>query len=92
MEPGTDEKIKKIIGDYEKHAKRGSFSLNPDRKAVKALVRGLLFNEKRYGERYCPCRRISGDTEEDKKKICPCVWHEDEIKRLGHCHCRLFVK
>jgi ferredoxin-thioredoxin reductase catalytic chain len=59
---------------------------------IEALVRGLLMNEKGYGKRYCPCRRVTGDAEEDMKKVCPCIWHEDEIKRLGHCHCGLFVK
>ena len=86
------EKIKKIIEDYEKYAKKAGFRLNPEREALETLVRGLLLNEKRYGERYCPCRRVVGDREEDKKKICPCVWHREEIREMGHCHCRLFVK
>jgi len=50
------EKIKRIIEGYEKYAKENGFRLNPDGKAVETLVRGLLLNEKRYGERYCPCR------------------------------------
>jgi len=29
---------------------------------------------------------------EDKKKICPCVWHKDEIREMGHCHCMLFMR
>ena len=26
-----------------------------------------------------------------KKIICPCVYHKDEIREQGHCHCLLFV-
>jgi ferredoxin-thioredoxin reductase catalytic chain len=86
-----DEKIKKIIEGYERYASKNGFMLNPDRKIVENLVRGLLFNEKKYGARYCPCRRVSGD-ESDRKKICPCFWHKEEIRDMGHCHCMLFVK
>jgi len=86
------EKVKNIINDYEKYAEQNGFRLNPDRKVVENLVRGLLLNEKKYGKRYCPCRRITGVEEEDKEKICPCVWHKEEIMKMGHCHCNLFVK
>ncbi|MBN2042996.1 MAG: ferredoxin:thioredoxin reductase [Candidatus Aenigmarchaeota archaeon] len=87
-----EEKIGEIISRYEKYAKKSGFMLNPDRKAVENLVRGLLLNEKKHGSKYCPCRRVSGDKEEDKKNICPCVWHKDEIRKMGHCHCMLFVE
>ena len=32
-----------------------------------------------------------GDAEKDKKIICPCVYHIEEIDREGECHCQLFV-
>lgn len=80
------------MGEYEEYAKKNGFRLNPNRKAVELLIGGLLRNEKKHGARYCPCRRITGDKKEDKKKICPCVWHKDEISKDGHCHCSLFVK
>lgn len=86
------ENIKKIIQDYKVYAKRSGFSLNPNRKIVEILIKGLLENEKKYGKRYCPCRRVTGNSKEDKKKICPCFWHREEIKKDGHCHCDLFVK
>ena len=44
----------------------------------------------KHGERYCPCRIRSGDTEKDRLIICPCAYHEDEIENEGHCHCNLF--
>ncbi len=86
------EKIEEVIKNYESYAQKNGFKLNPDRKAVEKLVAGLLANEKKWGARYCPCRRISENQEEDRPKICPCQWHREEIERDGHCFCGLFVK
>jgi len=86
------EKVNEIIKDYQEHAEKNGFRLNPDRKVVERLVMGLLANEKKYGVRYCPCRRIIGNPEEDRGKICPCRWHKEEIEKDGHCCCSLFVK
>lgn len=85
------ESVKKIIENYKEYAEKNGFGLNPDRKAVERLVGGLLENEKKHGKRYCPCRRISGNLEEDKPKICPCAWHREEIAKDGRCYCGLFV-
>ena len=86
------EEIERLIKKYEEYANENGFRLNPDRKVVENIVRGLLKREEEFGEKYCPCRRVSGDKEEDKKIICPCVYHEEEIKRDEHCLCNLFVK
>ena len=86
------EDIEKIIQSYQEYAEKNGFKLNPNRETVERLVKGLLKNEKECGFRYCPCRRISGNPEEDKPKICPCQWHKEEIERDGHCFCGLFVK
>ena len=80
-----------LIKKYQEYAKANGFSLNPDKEAVERIVRGLLENEKKHGEKYCPCRRITGDTEKDKKNICPCVYHKDEIEKDDRCLCGLFV-
>lgn len=84
--------IEGVIKDYQMYAEKNGFKINPDREAVEKLVTGLLINEKKYGARYCPCRRVNGNLEEDKHKICPCLWHKEEIERDGHCLCGLFVK
>lgn len=76
----------------EAHAKEKGFSLNPNEKIVEVILVGLLRNEAEKGELYCPCRRVTEDKEKDKEIICPCKFHEDEIKNDGHCHCFLFVK
>ncbi len=87
-----DDKIKKIVREYEEYAKKNDFSLNPNRKAVEGIVKGLLEREKKYGARYCPCSRVTNNPEEDKKNICPCQFMRMEIEKQGHCLCNLFVK
>ena len=88
----NEEKTKELIRKYKKYAKQNGFKLNPDQQVVENVIRGLLANEEKYGLRYCPCRRVTGIQKEDKNKICPCLWHQEEIKKDGHCLCYLFVK
>jgi len=83
---------KQLLELSEKHAKKNKFKLNPDKSHLNLILNGLLENEKKYGEVYCPCRVVTGNKAEDKKKICPCFWHKQEIKKFGHCLCRLFTK
>jgi ferredoxin-thioredoxin reductase catalytic subunit len=77
---------------YENYASSNGFRLNPDKKAVERIVGGLFKNEKKYGKKYCPCRRVTGNEADDAKIICPCIYHKDEIQKDGHCLCSLYVK
>lgn len=86
------EKINEMIKGYEEYASKNNLKLNPDRKVLERIMKGLLGNEAKHGEKYCPCRRVTGDKTEDAKKICPCIWHKDEVEKNGHCFCNLFVK
>jgi ferredoxin-thioredoxin reductase catalytic subunit len=90
------EKIEELMEQYDKYARDNGFQLNPDKKTAERVINGLLENEKKYGVKYCPCRRVTGTTQgvpqEDSKKICPCFWHKDEIKQDGHCLCNLYTK
>lgn len=79
-----------MILEYEDYANKNGFQLNPNKDVVKAMAKGLLANEKKYRERYCPCRRVTGNKKEDEPKICPCKWHKEEIEKQGHCICNLF--
>jgi thioredoxin len=90
--PSSQSELELLIKNYQEYAKKNGFKLNPNREVVERLIKGMLENEKKYGARYCPCRRVSGNLEEDKGKICPCQWHREEIERDGHCFCGLFVK
>ncbi len=78
--------LEKEITEWAKdYAQKNNFKLKN-----KKVVKGLLNNEKKYGKRYCPCRRITGDEKEDQKNVCPCVFHKKEIEKDGHCFCQLF--
>ena len=86
------EQIEQMKSGYNKYAESQGFNLNPDDIIVERICKGLLGNQKKHGARYCPCRLVTGNKEEDKKIICPCVYHKDEIEKDGNCHCNLFVK
>lgn len=85
-----EEKKEEIRDWVEGYAKEMDFELNPVQKQCETVLTGLARNQVRFGEPYCPCRLRSGDPEKDREIICPCVYHEDEIKNEGHCHCNLF--
>ncbi len=90
----TEQEIKEWLTYflYEDYAKKNNFRLNPDKNMTQRIIKGLLNNEKKYGQRYCPCRRVTGDLEKDKENICPCIFHKQEIEKDGHCFCNLFLK
>jgi len=87
----NEEKIEKIIEEAKKYAQEKGFKLNENKIVVEKIAEGLLKNEEKYGFRYCPCRRVSGNEEEDKKKICPCQFMQEEIRQEGRCFCGLFI-
>lgn len=87
-----ENKKEELLKTYIEYAEKNNIALNPNEKIVEAIIDGLLNREQVNGERYCPCRKVSGDKEEDKKIICPCIYHLEEIETMGHCHCNLFVK
>lgn len=78
--------------ELKKYAESQGFKLNPKENIVNGILDGLSANEKKYNHRYCPCRVITGKEEIDKTIICPCIYHKEEIKKQGRCHCGLFVK
>jgi ferredoxin-thioredoxin reductase catalytic chain len=69
---------------------RGYF-FNKDREMVLALMESLLTNKDRYGYMVCPCRLASGERDQDKDIICPCVYREDDVRQYGSCFCGLYV-
>lgn len=81
-------KIRKMLNEYVAHS---SYKLNPDKKIIDRVVKGLVMRKVKFGYAYCPCRLVTGDKEKDKNIICPCVYHGEEIERDGECHCNLFV-
>ena len=83
------EELNKSCQDY---ADSKNFLLQPDEGLKTAILKGLLLKEEKFGKRYCPCRVIVNNPEEDDKIVCPCVYHEQEIIDDGVCKCRLFLK
>src|SRR3989338_6044548 len=70
--------------------KRGYF-FNYDEKYTRGILRGLLFNEKRYGYQSCPCRLATGVKSADLDIICPCDYRDADVVEFGACVCRLYV-
>ncbi|OOP54865.1 MAG: ferredoxin:thioredoxin reductase [Candidatus Brocadia carolinensis] len=83
-----ENKIRTLLNEY---TVRSHYKLNPDDKIVDRVVKGLAMRTIKFGYAYCPCRLVTGDKDRDRKIICPCVYHEEEIERDGECHCNLFV-
>lgn len=79
----------------EQFAEKREFRVNPDRERVSTLMKGIFNCEKNHGMKYCPCRLIEKDFENDLKLVCPCNFliHETyKDKQDGECWCGLFVK
>ena len=79
-----------ILAWSRAYATSHGWKVNPNENQLGAVIKGLARNTTRFGEKYCPCRMRTGDAEKDAEIICPCIYHEDEIKNDGYCHCRLF--
>lgn len=69
---------------------RGYF-FSKDRKRVHELLEALLLNRKRYGYMACPCRLASGNKDDDRDIICPCVYRKPDVAEFGSCYCNLYV-
>ena len=78
------EQLKKV------QAPKGYF-FNTDMERVLDLMEALLTNKERYGYMGCPCRLVSGDRENDRDIICPCVYREPDVAEYGSCYCNLYV-
>jgi len=81
---------KQILKFSEDYAQKAGFKLNPDKKQLNKIIKGLKKNEDKYGFRFCPCRVVTGNFDEDRIIVCPCIYHKAEIKDMGHCLCRFF--
>lgn len=87
----VQEEVEKIYRNVKKVNEKEGYYLNPDVAFAKRLVRSLLVNQRRYGYWACPCRLASGNREEDRDIVCPCVYREPDVREFGACYCALFV-
>lgn len=86
------EKFRKAI---EVFAEKNEFQVNPSLEKANMLIDGVLSCDDNHGMKYCPCRLIAKDFDEDLKLICPCNFliHETyKDKEDGECWCGLFVR
>ena len=65
------------------------YALNNDPERVAKVVGLMTENMVSAGRRYCPCKQ-SRPLDPSRDPVCPCPEWEDEIRRDGHCYCRLF--
>ncbi len=90
-------------GDFEKRAveirrrlenflQGRNYYFNHDPEIVASILKAMAKRYQQFGADYCPCRRVTGDKEKDALIICPCVYHEEEVRVDGHCHCQLFTR
>jgi ferredoxin-thioredoxin reductase catalytic subunit len=80
------EEVDRLHQKLKKEAEAGGYHLNPDAEMTRALVRGLLTNEKRYGYQACPCRLAAGTKEEDLDIICPCDYRDADVVDFDACY------
>jgi len=79
----------------EKLAEGQEFMVNPDRARLETLFEGIFNNERNHGLKYCPCRLICKEFEEDLKIVCPCNFLVHETYKgldKGECWCGMFIK
>lgn len=94
---GTEIKLEKddFLRAIRIFAEKNEFQVNPDKQKVEMLLQGIFDNEQNHGLKYCPCRLISKDFEEDLKLVCPCNFRIHETykgKEEGECWCGLFIR
>jgi ferredoxin-thioredoxin reductase catalytic subunit len=86
------EKFRQAIGEF---AEKNEFQVNPNQEKVNMLIDGIYSCEENHWMKYCPCRLITKDFDEDLKLVCPCNFliHETyKDKEDGECWCGLFVR
>ena len=83
--------VEELYENLKKIQEPKGYFFNKDKKTVFELLRGLIENKERYGYMVCPCRLSSGERDNDKDIICPCIYREPDVKEYGSCYCNLYV-
>jgi ferredoxin-thioredoxin reductase catalytic chain len=83
--------IQQLYEALKKVQEPKGYYFNAEKERVFELLDGLLVNKERYGYMGCPCRLLSGDRENDKDIICPCVYRKPDVEEYGSCYCNLYV-
>ncbi len=83
--------VAKLYEMLKKTQESKGYFFNKDRDRVFELLEALITNKKRYGYMACPCRLASGNKDNDKDIICPCVYRAPDVEEYGSCYCSLYV-
>jgi ferredoxin-thioredoxin reductase catalytic subunit len=81
----------KLYETMKKVQEPKGYFFNKDRERTFELLEALIFNKERYGYMGCPCRLLSGDRDNDRDIICPCIYSIPDIEEYGSCYCNLYV-
>ncbi|SMP77774.1 Ferredoxin-thioredoxin reductase, catalytic subunit [Desulfonatronum zhilinae] len=87
----ADQNSARLYETLRKIQEPKGYFFNKDKEMVLELMASLLTNKDRHGYMVCPCRLASGDRNQDKDIICPCVYREPDVKEYGSCYCGLYV-
>ncbi len=87
----SSEAVEKLYAKLKSEGEAAGYHLNPDEEHTKALIKGLLVNEQRYGYWACPCRLAAGEKTEDLDIICPCDYRDADLNDYDTCYCGLYV-
>lgn len=82
----AEDEVDSLYQRLKNEAESGGYHLNPEVEFTKELVKGLLFNQQRYGYWACPCRLSIGVKEEDLDIICPCDYRDPDVSDYGACY------
>ncbi|MCX5813788.1 MAG: ferredoxin:glutaredoxin reductase [Proteobacteria bacterium] len=83
--------IDTLFDTLSQDAESAGYILNPDKEFTKALIRGLIINQGRYGYPSCPCRLADQKKGDDLDIICPCNYRDADLNEHGACYCALYV-
>lgn len=83
--------VEELYENLKKIQETKGYFFNKDKKMVFELLKGLIENKERYGYMVCPCRLSSGERENDKDIICPCIYRKPDVEEFGSCYCNLYV-
>lgn len=90
-ETETDPEVEKALVRLQRFCAGKGWFLNPDVALTRSLVKGLQDNQRRYGYWACPCRLATGNRNEDRDILCPCVYRGPDVLEFGACYCGLYV-
>ncbi len=83
--------VEKLYKMLKKTQEPQGYEFSTDKERVSELLAALIVNKDRYGYMACPCRLASGNKENDRDIICPCIYRKPDVEEYGSCYCNLYV-